>query len=436
MKEKQIKEMKETAKYQFNPEEREDYGTIEVKKKKGKTKKIKFELPRRDAFLINLKVIEASILEKGINDLEELTKRPGGGEAIREELRETLSEATEFFYSYLEDIDYKKREVKVKLKNIPPGEEEAIKDQADRIINSEILRGIIEYFFEEEDKKKFRQPIPYLKEGSKLIGNNTKSPSLFSSNTMFLEESGKARDKMNSNTHKLGMFLLMKFQSGEKSIKIDNLSLYSNKMRVTNNEVKKYILALGETYALENMLGDRLTIENTMFFNTKFIYSREDTLKIQKGEIKKVGSYNHFYAYDCREESIIISPSEKLLEAIDPEQKRGSKKGGFIYTAEEFLDLALDLETDIAYKLLLYTASNNPEAKIGEDKLIKHLGLKEQLKKQGRPRTRESIVKGFEELKNRGHIIDYNYNQEESMYSYSYSNRYVTHRLHSKEEEV
>jgi len=428
------KEQSGEQKFSFNSEKKEDYGTIEVKKKKGRVKNIKFELPKKDAFIINLKVIEGSLLSKPIGELEQLTNKPGGGEAVREDIKQTLNKAVEFFYSYLEDINYKNRKVKVKLKNIPPGEEETIKIEADSILKNELIKGIIEYFFEEEDKKKFRQPIPYLRDGSKLIGNNTKSPSLFSSNTMFLEENGTAREKMSKNTHILGHFLLMKFQNGERSIKIDNLSILSDKMRVTNNEVKKYILALGENYALEKVIGERLTIENVTYFNTQFVYSPEDTLKIQKGIIKKVGSYNHFYAYDCREESIIVSPTQRLLEAINPEQKRGSKTGGFIYTAEEYLDLALDLETDLAYKLLTFTGTHKPTYKIGEDKLIHALGLKEQTRKQGRPRIREAILRGFEELKSKGHIIEYNYNQGEDMYSYSYSNKYVTHRLHTKKE--
>lgn len=407
---------------------------LEVKRKKGRVKNIKFELPTRDAFIINLKVIEGSILSTPIEELEQLTNYPERGEVVRGKIKDTINKAGEFFYAYLEDITFKKRKVGVKLKNIPPGEEETIKEQCNSIIKDEFILGIIEYFFEEQDKKKFRLPIPYLRDGSKLIGNNTKSPSLFSSNTMFLEESTIARDKMSKNTHILGTYFFMKFQNGERSIKIDNLSVYSEKMRVTNNEVKKYILALGENYALERITGERLTIENVTFFNTSFTYSPEDTLKIQKGITKKVGSYNHFYAYDCREESIIISPTHRLLEAINPEQKRGSKTGGFIYTAEEYFDLALELETDLAYKLLIHTATNKPGLKIGEDKLIKALGLKEQTRKQGRPRIRESIVRAFEELKFKGHIIEYNYNSGENMYSYSYSNKYVSHRIHNKKE--
>jgi len=428
------KEQSKEPKFSFNSDKKEDYGTIDVKKKKGRVKNIKFELPRRDAFIINLKVIESSILGKPIEELEQLTDNPGKGELVRDKIKKNINNAIDFFYIYLEDIDYKNRKVKIKLKNIPPGKEEDIKGEADSIIKDEFIRGIIEYFFEEEDKKKFRQPIPYLREGSKLIGNNTKSPSLFSSNTIFLEESGLARVKMSKNTHVLGTYFFMKFQNGERSIKIDNLSLLSDKMRVTNNEVKKYILALGENYALEKVIGERLTIENVTYFTTQFTYSPEDTLKIQKGTIKKVGSHNHFYAYDCREESIIISPTQRLLEAINPEQKRGSKTGGFIYTAEEYLELALDLETDVAYKLLCFTASNNPRGDIGEDKLIKALGLKEQTRIQGRPRIREAILRGFEELKSKGHVIEYNYNQGKDMYSYSYSNKYITHRLHTKKE--
>jgi hypothetical protein len=410
--------------------------SLVVKKKKGVTKKIEFKLSTPEAFILNLQLIREHYALKTIEEVELSTNEPGGGEKLKSNISKVTTKALSFFRKYLDDISYRNNEVKLKLQNIPPGEEEAIKKEADSIINNDFIYNVIKYFFEEEEKKKFRQPIPYLREGSKLIGNNTLMPSLFSSNAIFLEDSGIARDKMSKNTHALGVYFFMKFQNGERSIKLDNLSQLAEKMRVTNNEVKKYILYLGEKYNVEKIIGDELTIERKSFFDTSFTYSSEDTLKIQKGIIKKVGSNNHFYAYDCREKSITITPTQKLLEAINPEQKKGSKTGGFIYTAEEFLDLMLDLETDIAYKILCHTASNSPNGKIGEDKLIKALGLTEQTKKQGRPRIRQTILKGFEELKSKGHIIKYNYNPGEDMYSYSYSNKYIDHSYTHKKKGV
>jgi len=129
---------------------------LEVKRKKGRVKNIKFELPTRDAFIINLKVIEGSILSTPIEELEQLTNYPEKGEIVRDKIKDTINKAGEFFYAYLEDITFKKRKVGVKLKNIPPGEEEAIKEQCNSIIKDEFILGIIEYFFEEQDKKKQR----------------------------------------------------------------------------------------------------------------------------------------------------------------------------------------------------------------------------------------------------------------------------------------
>ena len=92
-----------------------------------------------------------------------------------------------------------------------------------------------------------------------------------------------------------------------------------------------------------------------------------------------------------------------------------------------FLKLALSL-TDIAYKIFTYSASNKPNQKIKEDSLIKHLGLEKQIKTQGRPRVRTTILKGLQELKDKEHIKNYSYDDTTGMYLFDYSDKYIKHQ--------
>jgi hypothetical protein len=93
--------------------------------------------------------------------------------------------------------------------------------------------------------------------------------------------------------------------------------------------------------------------------------------------------------------------------------------------------LILEL-TDIATKILTYSSSNKPKQKIAEDNLVKALGLTKQIKTQGKPRVRATILKGLQELKDKEHIKSYSYEEATGMYSFIYSDKYVRHKENKK----
>jgi len=74
-----------------------------------------------------------------------------------------------------------------------------------------------------------------------------------------------------------------------------------------------------------------------------------------------------------------------------------------------------------------------PSINIAEVNLIKHLGLDKQIKTQGKPRVRATILKGLQELQDKEHIKSYSYEEATGMYSFSYSNKYVRHSESKKQ---
>jgi hypothetical protein len=128
--------------------------SLVVKRKKAGIGRIDFKLSTPEAFILNLHVLGIQYSKMKVEEVETLTNQPGGGLRLKEDILKNVANSMAFFRSYLDDISYKNKQVKLKLKNIPPGEEETIKKEADSIINNQFIFSVIEYFFEEEEKKK------------------------------------------------------------------------------------------------------------------------------------------------------------------------------------------------------------------------------------------------------------------------------------------
>lgn len=86
--------------------------------------------------------------------------------------------------------------------------------------------------------------------------------------------------------------------------------------------------------------------------------------------------------------------------------------------------------SDMAVKILNYTASNHPKHGIAWDKLYRHLELTKHAKTQGRPRIQQRILEALEELKTLGHLISYEYT--ETTLHLQYSSALVKHPDHSR----
>lgn len=281
----------------------------------------------------------------------------------------------------------------------------------------------------EEVEKLHKQPRGYLKTTAKLVGKSTDEKTLFSLPEVIPEvipESGGNffREVISRNTAILGNYLLQLWQQkGGGELVINNLRPIAEIMGNSNYEIKIYLLYLGGyVYPIIDKDKDGLTLTTEQLFKIKFRYSSKVADKYKAGNYTEIGSGLTKFIKDEPIDSIEITPSPLFIKALE-----GKGLGNVLVVNDKFIKLALIL-TDIAYKIFTYSASNKPSQKIAEDNLVKHLGLERQIKTQGKPRVRATILKGLQELQDKEHIKSYSYEEATGMYLFTYSDKYVRHQ--------
>lgn len=278
--------------------------------------------------------------------------------------------------------------------------------------------------------KLHKQPRGYLKTTAKLVGRATDNKTLFTLPEVVPESGGNfLREVISRNTAILGNYLLQLWQqNGGKELVIDNLSPIAEMMGNSNYEIKIYLLYLGGyVYPIIDKDKDGLTLTTEQLFKIQFRYSRKVADKYDAGNYTEIGGGLTKFIKDEPIDSITIKPSPLFIKALE-----GKGLGNVLVVNDKFVKLALSL-TDIAYKIFTYSASNKPSQKIAEDNLIRHLGLEKQIKTQGRPRVRATILKGLQELKDKEHIKSYKYEEATGMYLFTYSDKYVKHQEAKKD---
>ena len=276
----------------------------------------------------------------------------------------------------------------------------------------------------DEVDKLHKQPRGYLKTTAELVGKATDEKTLFSLPEV-IQDSGSnfLREVISRNTAILGNYLLQLWQQNGGELVINNLSPIAEIMGNSNYEIKIYLLYLGGyVYPIIDKDKDGLTLTTEQLFKIKFRYSSKVADKYKAGNFTEIGSGLTKFIKDEPIDSIEITPSHLFIKALE-----GKGLGNVLVVNDKFIKLALSL-TDIAYKIFTYSASNKPSQKIAEDNLVKHLGLEKQIKTQGRPRVRATILKGLKELQDKEHIKSYSYDEATGMYLFTYSDKYVRHQ--------
>lgn len=277
-------------------------------------------------------------------------------------------------------------------------------------------------------EKLHKQPRGLLKTIAKSI-SNTAEPTLFTIQEP-QEEGGvlNVRAEISKNTAGVALYLIQLYQeNNSKPLVIDNLAPIAEKLGCTNHRLKLYLLYLGGfVYPIVDRDEEtkQLILTNEQLFKIEFRYSERVAQKyeIRNGEIigaQRYGTGLLNFIKDEPLDSIKITPSALFIKAI-----QGKGLGNILTVSDKFLELVLELN-DTAVKILTFTSSNQPTQKIGEDKLVAHLGLSRQVKVQGKPRVRATMLKGFQELKDRGHIKEYSYEDSTGAFTYTYSDMYV-----------
>lgn len=276
----------------------------------------------------------------------------------------------------------------------------------------------------EDSIKLHRQPRNYLKTTAKLVGKDNQETTLFTLPEV-TNETGVSflREVISRNTAILGNYLLQLWQqNGEEELVIDNLSPIAEIMGNSNYEVKIYLLYLGGyVYPIVDKNESGLTLTTEQLFKIQFKYGPKVAEKYRTGAYTEIGSGLTKFIKDEPIDHITIKPSPLFIKAIS-----GKGLGNVLVVNDQFVKLALSL-TDISFKILSYSASNKPKQKIAEDNLVKHLGLEKQIKIQGRPRIRATILKGLKELQDKEHIKNYSYDENSGMYTFIYSDKYIKH---------
>ena len=283
-------------------------------------------------------------------------------------------------------------------------------------------------------EKLHKQPRNLLKTVGQNISNTTEAPGLFTL-PQRVESGGGAigelKEEISKNTGALAFYLIQKYQeNSSKPLEITNLNSIAEAMSFTNYRLKLYLLYLGGyVYPIidKDEKTKELVLTNEQLFKIEFRYSQKiaDKYSVKEGEIQgveRIGNNVVNFIKDEPLDRVIITPSQRFINALE-----GKGLGNILTVNNKFVGLILEL-TDIATKIFCYSSSNRPTWKIAEDNLIKHLGLTKQIKKQGKPRVRATILKGLQELQDKGHIKSYSFDQPTEMYSYTYSDKYVKYK--------
>jgi len=287
-----------------------------------------------------------------------------------------------------------------------------------------------------------KQPRELLKTISRnLKRDNNNTLDLFTITAEEVEAGGSMviphKEEMNKSTGALALYLMELYQiQGNGKIVIENLEPVAKRFNIDNFRLKHYLWNLGgHVWPVVYKNEEGLDISNQLLFNVKFKYSQTvaDKYEVINGQITDANRYgNNFLSFLAKEpiKCIEIEPCDLLIKAL-----AGQGLGNILTATEKFLDTVIRL-SDMGVKLLTYSTSNKPNKKINEDSLINDLGLSEQLKKQGRPRIRQNILNGLEELKKEGHFLKYSFNDATKIYEWTYGNRITKHTPSKKERKI
>jgi hypothetical protein len=275
-----------------------------------------------------------------------------------------------------------------------------------------------------------KQPRNLLKTLAKGIGNSGEELTLF---TMPQTEGG-IKEEISKNTGALAFYLIQLYQqNNSKPLEIPKgkLSPISRVMNCNNYRLKIYLLYLGGyVYPIvdKDENTQELVLTNEQLFKIEFRYNKKVADKYSvnnSGQIQgveRIGTEILTFIKNEELDRVIITPNSRFIKALE-----GKGLGNILTANDKFVGLILEL-SDIATKILTYSSSNKPTQKIGEESLVKHLGLIKQVKKQGMPRVRGTILKGLQELKDKGHIRSYSFEEATRMYSFNYTNKFVEYR--------
>ena len=288
-----------------------------------------------------------------------------------------------------------------------------------------------------------KQARGYLKTTASLVGRDTSQQKSLFEIPHFDTAINPYKEVLSKMTAITGNLLLALWQANKDDnniYKITNLSDIARQLKVEPKELKLYLIYLGgyqRPMTKLNIIKEQgkkekriLSIYHDKIFYIKFNIRLKDNEK--DGDFNndaRVGTNYLNFIKDRDIESVEVMPSLTLQEEL-----AGSGLGN-VLVDDSFVAFSLGL-SDLAYKLFCFSGSNRPTFKIGFNKLAgkNYLNLEGQLKKQGKPRILQTIKNALKELKDKGHLKEWFFDEQTEFFSWTYSNAVIKHKELLKKE--
>lgn len=376
----------------------------------------------------------------------------------REEVRIKAAEvgkAVDLLEKYVTRLDFKPIKngggftLEFDITNPEGGNAEDIASKVRSAIEDELIVMILNFSivdpirkqFEPKEKKTHKQSRSYLRRGANIIGRDYSGPSLFSLNNFDelkqLAENDKTgdlnREALPSKAHILGMQLNKEWQYRDKDedgfVTIRDIDTITSALNITVQELKMQCYLLGGfNYpdVIDIKDSNEVEVRFSRMYDIRFRYDRKHIDDAKTGKTENVNLRGLLLIKNAPISAIMVKPSELIINDLN-KKKRGDVNSSLGYTNVSD-DLIPEIQgvSDYALKLFSFSITQKPEYKIGEQKLLGHLGLDVQVKTQGRKRIIEKIFKAFEELKEKGHFSEYTLpDGHTTFFEWKYTNRFV-----------
>jgi len=307
-------------------------------------------------------------------------------------------------------------------------------------------------YYESKDKPAptlHRQARGYMKTTASLVGRDKdKEQSLFDL-PRFDTNTRAYKETLTKNTAIAGHLCLALWQTSKNDkgvYTIDNLKRFADKLNITPQELKIYLIYLGgyqRPITKLNIIREKgkkdkriLSIYHDKLFLVRFnILLKDKETENDFTNDDKIGTNYCSFIKDRDITSVDVAPSTSFIEEL---QGRGL---GNVLVDDGFVAFSLGL-SDLAYKLFCFSGSNKPNYKINFDKLIekKNLNLERQIKGEytatgkrlragkGKPKILAKIQEALTELKDKGHLTKWAYDEATELFSWTYSSKIIKHR--------
>jgi len=383
---------------------------------------MKVQLDGKNALLFALNSWVLPALKKKIEETND---------DIIQQAAEGLIRNMEIIDQYVHELTYKKQKKGIKFniqtKPLPAalGKEEIDSHIRQALSDTYVQMGVqvlwgLNNIDKKDSDKGHKQSRSLVRTIARSAGKDTTQPSLFSMPLQDLKEElerqlakssdGKlTKEYLSQKTSTLALLLVCKYDELPKkedgSISISDVSELAVQMKTSVKEIKYMLLYLSgfqyphvAHYSESKEIGYKMS----KLFDIEFIYDQKHEKKIELtgAHLRVEGVLD--IVKNVRIKRLEVKPTPEFIRDLK------GKGAGYIQirATDGYLAMCHDL-TLMAFKLMNYSMANKPDWKISEEKLIDALGLQDMLKKQGRPRTQLTIQKALEELKNKGHLIEY-----------------------------